>query len=45
MVNKQEVLDVLELYHRNMSHILGEDDELVKVIKTCITLVEEIETE
>lgn len=41
-MNKQEALDALELYHRNMEHILGPDDEKVKIIETCIQLVEEI---
>lgn len=45
MINKQEVMDVLECYRRNMSHILGENDEKVKVIETCEKLVEEIEDE
>ena len=42
-MTKQEAIDALELYRRNMAHILGENDEKVKVIETCITLVEEIE--
>lgn len=42
-MNKQEALDALELYHRNMEHILGPEDEKVKTIETCIQLVEEIE--
>ena len=44
-MNKQEALDALELYHRNMEHILGPEDEKVKTIETCIRLVEEIEDE
>lgn len=44
-MNKQEALDALELYHRNMEHILGPEDEKVKTIETCIKLVEEIEDE
>lgn len=44
-MNKQEALDALELYHRNMEHILGPDDEKVKTIEMCIKLVEEIEDE
>jgi hypothetical protein len=43
MIYKQEALDVMEAYKRNMVHILGEDNELVKVIETCQRLVEEIE--
>lgn len=42
-MNKQEALDALELYHRNMEHILGPEDEKVKTIETCIKLVDEIE--
>ncbi len=42
-MHKQEVLDVLEVYHRNMLHILGDKDEQVGVIKTCINLVDELE--
>jgi len=42
-MNKQEAIDVLEVYKRNMAHILGDEDEKVKVIETCIMLVEEIE--
>ena len=44
-MNKQEAIDVLEVYKRNMAHILGDSDEKVKVIETCIMLVEEIEDE
>ena len=44
-MNKQEAIDVLEVYKRNMAHILGDEDEKVKVIETCIMLVEEIEDE
>jgi len=44
-MNKQEALDALELYHRNMEHILGPEDEKVKTIETCIKLIEEIEDE
>ena len=44
-MNKQEAIDALECYRRNMAHILGENDERVKVIETCERLVEEIEDE
>ena len=40
---KQEALAVLNFYKRNMAHILGEDDERVKVIERCIGMVDEIE--
>ena len=43
MIDKQEAMDVLECYRRNMAHILGEDDEKVKVIETCENLVAEAE--
>ena len=43
MINKQEAIDVMECYKRNMEHILGEKDEKVRVIQTCINLVEEAE--
>lgn len=43
MINKQEALDALELYRRNMAHILGDSDEKVIVIETCLMLVKEIE--
>lgn len=42
-MHKQEVLDVLGVYHRNMEYILGDKDEQVGVIKTCINLVDELE--
>ena len=42
-MHKQEALDVLEAYRRNMEHILGDRDEQVQAIKTCITLVDELE--
>ena len=42
-MNKQEALDALELYRRNMAHILGDHDEKVIVIETCIMLVNEAE--
>lgn len=40
---KQEALDALGLYKRNMSHIVGKGDEKVKIIDTCIALLDEIE--
>ena len=43
MIYKQEAIDVLEVYRRNVEHILGDENELVKVIQTCIDLVSEIE--
>ena len=43
MCNIQEALDVLEIYKRNMIHILGDDNELVKVIETCQMLISELE--
>ena len=43
MVNKQEIIDVLELFKRNTVHALGENDEQVKTINTCIMLTEEVE--
>jgi hypothetical protein len=39
----QEALDVLEIYKRNMIHILGDQDEKVKVIETCQMLISELE--
>ena len=39
----QEALDVLEIYKRNMIHILGDHDEKVKVIETCQMLISELE--
>lgn len=39
----QEALDVLEIYRRNMIHILGDSDEKVKVIETCQMLISELE--
>lgn len=44
-MHKQEVLDTLEVYYRNMEHILGDRDEQVQAIKTCIGLVDELEDE
>lgn len=43
MINIQEALDVLEIYKRNMVHILGDESELVKVIETCQMLITELE--
>ena len=43
MINKQEVLDVLECFRRNTAHILGDNDEKVKTIETCVMLVQEAE--
>lgn len=43
MINIQEALDVLEIYKRNMIHILGDQDEKVKVIETCQMLISELE--
>ena len=43
MIYKQEAIDVLEVYRRNVEHILGDENELVKVIQTCINLVDELE--
>lgn len=40
---KKEALDALGVYRRNMSHIVGKNDEAVKAIETCIRLVDEIE--
>ena len=42
---KQEAIAALDFYKRNMAHILGEDDERVKVIERCIGMVDEIEEE
>ena len=42
-MHKQEALDVLEAYRRNTEHVLGENDEQTKAIKTCINLVDELE--
>lgn len=39
----QEALDILEIYKRNMIHILGDQDEKVKVIETCQMLISELE--
>lgn len=44
-MNKQEAIDSLECFRRNTAHILGDNDEKVKTIETCIMLVEEIEDE
>ena len=40
---KQEAIDALECYRRNTAHILGDNDEKVKTIETCIMLVSEAE--
>lgn len=42
-MNKQEVIDVLEVYRRNMAHILGDDHVAVKAIETCEKLIEELD--
>ena len=39
------MINAIEVYRRNMAHILGDNDEKVKVIETCAKLVEEIEDE
>ena len=43
MVDKQEIRDALEVYRRNMAHILGDKDEQVQVIETCQMLADEVE--
>ena len=43
MIYKEEAIDAIEVYRRNTEHILGENSEIVKAIKTCEMLVEEIE--
>lgn len=43
MVEKQEIRDALEVYRRNMAHILGDKDEQVQVIETCQMLADEVE--
>ena len=40
---KQEALDSLECFRSNTAHILGNNDEKVKTIETCIMLVNEAE--
>lgn len=45
LIDKQEAIDAIELYRRNMEHILGPEDERVKVIERCIHLVEDINSE
>lgn len=40
---KQEALDSLECFRSNTAHILGDNDEKVKTIKTCMMLVQEAE--
>ena len=42
---KQEALDSLECFRSNTAHILGDNDEKVKTIETCMMLVQEIEDE
>lgn len=42
-MHKQEAIDALECYKRNTAHILGDNDEKVKTIETCIMLVREAE--
>ena len=42
-MNKQEAIDVIEAYRRNMEHILGAEHETVKAISTCEMLVGELE--
>lgn len=42
-MNKQEAIDSLECFRRNTAHILGDNDEKVKTIETCIMLVKEAE--
>ena len=40
---KQEALEALGVYRRNTVKALGEKDENVRVIDTCIQLIDEIE--
>lgn len=42
-MNKQEALDSLECFRSNTAHILGDNDEKVKTIETCMMLVREAE--
>ena len=42
-MHKQEAIDALECYRRNLAHIVGDNDEKVKTIETCIMLVKEAE--
>lgn len=42
-MNKQEAIDSLECFRRNTAHILGDNDEKVKTIETCMMLVREAE--
>ncbi len=42
MSYKQEAIEALTTYKRNMEHILGKKSSEVKVINTCITLIDEI---
>ena len=39
---KQEALDSLECFRSNTAHILGDNDEKVKTIETCMMLVQEV---
>lgn len=39
---KQEAIAALDFYKRNMAHVLGEEDERVRVIERCIGMVDEI---
>ena len=43
MIYKEEAIDAIEVYRRNTEHILGENSEIVKAIKTCEMLVQEVE--
>ena len=43
MIYKQEAIDAIEVYRRNTEHNLGENSEIVKAIKTCEMLGEEVE--
>lgn len=43
MIEKQEAIEAIEVYRKNIEHILGNENELVKVIETCRKLVDEIE--
>ena len=43
MSYKKEALEALGVYKRNMQKILGESNECIKAIDTCIRLVNEVE--
>lgn len=43
MIEKQEAIDVMEVFRRNTEHILGKESEVVKAIATCMMLVEELD--